>query len=65
MQILKTIGNSLPCNFLSVTLKIYMIYKKKADLLKNCVFLNLVIPCVCQPWVNIATKKAGKLFEKE
>ena len=42
MQILKTIGNSLPCNFLSVTLKIYMIYHNKADLLKNCVLLTWV-----------------------
>ena len=30
-----------------------------------CIYLYLCTPCICQPRVNIATKKAGELFEKE
>ena len=30
-----------------------------------CHYLSLCTPCICQPRVNIATKKAGELFEKE
>ena len=27
--------------------------------------LYVFIPCICQPGVNIASKKAGELFEKD